>query len=124
MEIHLKVIHANDFVKVDTSGVMDHTASLNMLSWIVSNHPDGSDFLIDLRDSKPSPSSTVMDIINVVGFMLKNFTTFRKKIAILAQIERMKYPGFFEDYSRNRGLDVMLFDNFEEAISWLMRMYD
>ena len=121
MEVHLTIIHPKDFLIAKAGGILDKNASLSMLSKIVADHPDGEDLLFDLRDAQKFAAS-ILDVIEIVKYMLENRRTFSNRIAILGEREKAEHPGFFEDFAYNRGLNVKVFRDFEEAIMWVMRI--
>jgi hypothetical protein len=73
-----------------------------------------------MRDAEPATST--LDKVEVVQFMLRHQRAFSGCIAILGAPVKSHNGSFFEDFARNRGLDVRVFDSFEEALRWLMRM--
>lgn len=118
MEVHLQIIHPRDFLVARAGGVLDIDNSISMLSKIVADCPAGEDFLFDLREVDRF-ANTVMDVIEIVSYMLEHRKTFRHKIAILGKPD--KEQEFFENFASNRGLNVKVFVDFEQAIMWLLR---
>ena len=121
MGIHVQIINPRDFLFIKADGVLDKTASISMFSKIVVDHSEGEDLLIDLRNVDKFTNS-ILDITEVVTFMLENRRTFRYKIAVLYEPGAGTDPNFFEDYAYNRGLNLKIFRNFEQAITWLMKI--
>jgi hypothetical protein len=124
MPVRVQIIDSSEFVKVTADGLFDKKASLQMLEKVLQlNEPDGNDILVDLR--KVELSLSMLDLIDMVNFMLENRRSFLKKIAILGKEYALpEYPGFFETYSTNRGLNVKIFRDFEDAITWLFEKTD
>jgi hypothetical protein len=123
VNIHLQIIHPRDFLIAKANGVLDKDASISILTKIVEDHPEGEDFLIDLRNIEKFATS-IVDVIEIITYMIENRNVFRYKIAVLGDRNKAKQPEFVEDYAYNRGLDLKLFGDFEEALMWLMRIGD
>jgi len=120
MNIHFQIIHPRDFLIAKANGVLDKVASISVLAKIVEDHPEGEDLLIDLRKIEKFATS-MLDVIEIITYMIENRKVFRYKIAIVGNINRVKQPEFVENFAFNRGLNLKIFGDFEEAIMWLMR---
>lgn len=121
MDLNIRVIHSQDFLKVTATGKVDLEVSKQTVLKLASENsaPRQYDILIDLRQRTGRPSLT--DIAEVVNVMIEHRDSFRSKLAILT------HPGpgfddakFMELYAGNRGFRVGAFKDFEEAINWLM----
>jgi hypothetical protein len=121
MGIHLQIIHPKDFLVAKTNGILDREASFSLLSKIIADHPEGEDLLIDLRDVEKFVTS-ILDVTEIINYMLENIKVFRYKIAVLGDRGKARQPEFVEDYAYNRGLDLRIFCDFEAAILWLMKI--
>lgn len=125
MDLDIRIIQHNDFLKTTPSGEIDLKTSRQILLTLASlnNPPSKRDILLDLRDATDRLS--IADITILVKLMSDHWDSFRSKLAILTQ------PGpshelaeFMELYAGNRGFWVAAFDNFEAAILWLATTID
>ncbi len=122
MDLNIRIIHAQDFLIVTTSGEVDIEMSKKSLLRLASLNtaPRRYDILIDTR--RKTGSLTLTEISELVDMMVKQRDSFRSRLAILAS------PGvgfdqakFMELYANNRGFQVGAFTDFEESMNWLMR---
>lgn len=118
--VKLQIIKAGDFIKSTPTGDLDMEASTEGLAQIAVTGNDLLDYtvLIDLRDVKSSLSTA--DIYKLASELVNYGDTFRRKTAILVRADDdLKQATFFETVAQNRGLNVMVFTVFEDAMIWL-----
>jgi len=121
MNLNIRIVRSQDFLKVTPTGEIDFEASKKALLKLASENsaPRRHDIMIDIRQTYGH--LTLPEITEVVDVMIEHRDSFRSKLAILA------LPGlgfdhakFMELYASNRGFQVAAFKDFEEAINWLM----
>jgi hypothetical protein len=121
MDLNLRLIHARDFLKTSPGGELDLVTSRQVLLKFASENaaPRQYDILIDVRQTVGR--LTLTDITQLVDVMIERRESFRSKVAILTshghQFDNAK---FMELYAGNRGFQVGAFNDFEEAMNWLM----
>lgn len=118
MKLH--VIEAADFIKSTPAGELDLEASKAVLDRVCSAVKDLDEhlILIDLRKAK-SVLSTV-DVWYLAEELGKYGECFRRKTAILLREEgSADQARFFELTAQNRGHEVQVFVDFEQAVYWL-----
>jgi len=121
MDLNIRVIHSGDFLKVTTSGELDLEESKQvLLALATENSASGPyDILIDVRHAVSHLSFT--DVTELVDMMIERRDSFRSQLAILTRPESTLEIGkFMELYAGNRGFQVAVFKDFEEAMNWLM----
>jgi hypothetical protein len=125
MDLNLRLIHARDFLKTTPEGELDLATSKRLLLTLASESaaPRQFDILIDVRQS--TVRLTFMDITELVDMMIEQRESFRSKVAILNRPEStLELAKFMELYAGNRGFQVGAFNDFEEAMTWLMTSND
>jgi hypothetical protein len=121
MDLNLRLIHARDFLQTSPSSELDLVTSKQALLKLASENaaPRQYDILIDVRQA--IGRLTFTDITELVAVMIEQRESFRSKVAILTspghQFDNAK---FMELYAGNRGFQVGAFNDFEEAMNWLM----
>jgi len=126
MDLRIRVIRANEFIKTTATGQLDLSQSKEILLKLaaVNKPPARHDILLDVRGATGT-SMTLVDIAELVEVMLAHRESFREKLAILAsESAPLTRANFMKLYAHNRGLQVGAFKNFEEAITWLMQEKD
>jgi hypothetical protein len=121
MDLNLRLIHARDFLKTSPGGELDLVTSKQVLLKLASENaaPRQYDILIDVRQAVGR--LTLTDITQLVDVMIERRGSFRSKVAILtSQGRQFDNAKFMELYAGNRGFHVGAFDDFEEAMNWLM----
>lgn len=122
MDLQLRIIHANDFLRACPSGEldMDHAKRV-LLSLAAANRPPADrDILIDLR-SATAASLETQEILALVRTMVENLPSFQHKVALLLRPDAPGYrASLLEHLADSRGFNVEVFKDFEEAMTWLM----
>jgi hypothetical protein len=122
MDLNIRVIRANEFLKTTATGELDLQQSKEILLRLaaINAPPAKYDILLDVRPATGT-QMTLVDIAELVDVMLAHHQSFQKKLAILtSQDAPLTRANFMKLYAGNRGLQVGAFKNFEEAINWLM----
>jgi hypothetical protein len=121
MDLNLRLIRANEFLKTRPTGEYDLEMTKQLLLELAreNSSPIKYDILIDVRAA--TGNLTLIDITELVQVIIENRDSFRSKLVILTshgrQFDNAKFMAL---YAGNRGLQVGAFNEFEEAISWLM----
>jgi hypothetical protein len=121
MDLNLRLIRANDFLKTRPTGEYDLEMTKRLLLKIAQENssPIKYDILIDVRAA--TGNLTVFDITELVQVMIENRDSFRSRLVILTSLGRQFDNAMFMAlYAGNRGFQVGAFNEFEEAINWLM----
>ncbi|MBW1783110.1 MAG: hypothetical protein JRL30_20500 [Deltaproteobacteria bacterium] len=125
MPAKVKIVRARDFLQTTPEGDIDLAASLQMLTEVASaRHPPANyDVLLDLRRAQWRLSTT--DVFEFAKELSAQGDLRTSKIAFLF------LPGadfddaaFLETCSKNRGMNVDIFSNFEDAIQWFFSTED
>ena len=126
MDLRIRVIRANEFLKTTATGQLDLSQSKEILLRLaaVNKPPARHDILLDIRGATGT-TMTLVDVAELVEVMLAHRESFRQKLAILAsESAPLTRANFMKLYAHNRGLEVGAFKSFEEAINWLMQGED
>lgn len=125
MKAEIKFVRTKDFLKTTATGELNLQESLNVLRQIAElNQPDDlHDMLIDVRETTSVLS--LSDIYELVAEVGRNRQSFRKKIGILIGPKHdIDKARFLQMTAENRGYRVNIFEDFEEAVKWLMEGQD
>lgn len=119
MPTNLKIIKANEFVRMTAEGIVDLEESKKALTDVASAAKPLTNFeiLLDVRNARVVLST--LDIWYLAAELAKLGTTFRHKTAVLAPLEDFDEAEFFALCAQNQGFNVRGFSSFEEAVSWL-----
>jgi hypothetical protein len=117
-----KAFPLKDLLVMTTSGAIDLAASKAALG-ILATDPDykaNYELLLDLRDSKCELS--LSDVFEIATFMARLDPALppHKKIGVLVSGQTaFDHARFLELCSRNRGIEVSAFEDYEKAGEWL-----
>ena len=122
MPMNLQIIHARDFVRTTSTGQLDWEKSKELFAATakVAARLEKCEILLDLRQVE---SSTLTDtqVWHLVQLLYDYDPVFREKTALLIPPDA---PGdrarFFQLCAINRGFHVKVFNDFEQAVNWLM----
>ncbi|GAK53032.1 hypothetical protein U14_04291 [Candidatus Moduliflexus flocculans] len=119
MPYHVTIIHAREFMQVTAEGTLNYEETKRQLLQCASLAISQSDsgVLIDTRAAHSVLSET--NLWYLAAEFGKQLSLAGFKIAVLCPRERFDHAKFLELCSQNRGLNVMAFTSFEEAITWL-----
>jgi hypothetical protein len=121
MDLNIRLIHSRDFIRTTPEGDLDLAMSKEIiLRLAVENaRPGQYDILIDIRGTTKRLSH--FDVANLVQVMIDHRESFRSRLAILIEPgERFDDAKFMELYAGNRGFQIGAFNDFEEAMGWLV----
>ena len=119
MPTQLHIVKARDFIRLNTSGVIDFERSRKALAQIAEAlSPCGVDHaIIDIRGTETGLSITE---IYKLATAFRDFGTHKAdRVAILTRHSRLDRADFFASLASNPGLVVGAFDSYEEAVEWL-----
>lgn len=118
MPTNIKIIHTQDFIRAKPDGVLDLTASRNLLKDLVTESETAGKYhvLVDTRGADVRLSTT--DIFNL-GVAVAAASA-RDKVALLVPPGEQVNASFLETVSYNRGANLRAFTDFETAITWLI----
>ena len=115
----IKLIRSVEYLNISPEGDIDLEKSKQLLAELAKakRPPADYDIILDFRRAQVKLSTT--DIWYLAAELVKYENTFRDKVAVLI------LPGldfdkaeFFELCSKNRGYNVDVFTNYEDAIQW------
>jgi len=121
MDLNLRLIHVEDFIRTTPDGEIDLKKSKELLLRLALENaePNQYDLLIDVRQQTGHLS--LSDIAELVGVMIEHRDSFQSKLAILARPGlEFDHAKFMELYAGNRGFLVGAFRDYEEAMNWLV----
>lgn len=120
MPINLRIIRVHEFIKVAADGQLDLEGSKELLLEIASvsrAHLVHHEIIIDTRKMESKLSTTDLWYLSAeLGNLRKDFSG---KTAVLCPLEDFDSAVFFVLCAKNRGLQVMAFTSYEEAVEWL-----
>jgi len=119
MPAKIKIIHAQDFLKVTPAGELDFEESKRILMEIASVvvPQDDYDLIIDTR--KAHSVLSPLNLWQLAKEISKFGEKFRRKTAVICPRERFDRAKFLELCSFNRGYEIHAFMVYEDAIDWL-----
>ena len=120
MPVNIKVIDPKEFIKTTVTGVFDLAASKQALVDIASliKQPGEYEVLIDTRAADVELSITNLFQIGVA--LADHPLLSRSKIGLLAPMSEVDNARFLETVAITRGVRIKAFNNFEDAITWLV----
>jgi hypothetical protein len=120
MPTDIRIIHAHDFIKATPEGHLDLEESKKLLMEIASASAPLLDYEIILDTRKAQTEMSITDLWHLAAELSNLRKAFSRKTAVLCPLERFKYAEFLAVCAQNRGLQVMAFTSFEDAIEWLV----
>ena len=120
MTANVRVIQARDFIRATPEGVADLKAAENLLAELArhANSLEEFDVLVDTRHV--SGSLTAAQLWFLAEQLARYHGSFAHKTAILCPVERFDHAQFFALCAEHRGFNIMAFDNYEDAMEWLL----
>jgi hypothetical protein len=111
MSHNVRVIQARDFVRATPEGVADLKTAENLLAELARHAAGIEDFdvLVDTRRVSGSLSAAQL------WFLSEHLARYHDNFA-----ERFDHAQFFALCAENRGFNIMAFDNYEDAMEWLL----
>ena len=119
MPYHVTIIHVREFLKMSAEGTLDYEETRRQLlqfADIAGSHPD-SGVLIDTR--KAHSTLSVTNLWYLAAEFGQQLSVIGRKIAVLCPPNRFETAKFLELCGQNRGLNILAFTSFEEAMDWL-----
>ena len=122
MDVQLRVIRSADFLCTSHAGQLDLDRSKEILLAVaVANRPPNDrDILIDLRAAR-GEGIEMAKVIELVKVMVDHLASFQRKLALLIPKD---HPGersrLMKQQATERGFKMDVFNDFEEAMNWLM----
>jgi hypothetical protein len=120
MPYHVTIIPAHEFIKATAEGALDYEETrrqLLQLAAIADSHTD-SGVMIDTR--KAHSTLSVTNLWSLAAEFCQHLSAIGRKIAVLCPPDRFDQATFLELCSQKRGLNVLAFTSFEEALDWLL----
>jgi hypothetical protein len=113
------VNHDDCFIKIIVIGALNLDVSRKVLSELaaLAGLPVEYEILADLRESKNVMSFT--EIYHLVASFENSGISRSKRIAILSAMENLKKGKFLETCSRNRGYQLSVFTEYEQAYKFV-----
>lgn len=121
IDLHFHHIEADRLVRVDASGRVDLAASLKMAREIAAFHDSGATHLPVLLDARSLQGRlTIVDIVELVKTLVADSARYKRKLALLVRDDdQQERARFLHLYSRNRGIPIDAFTDYEAAVKWL-----
>ena len=119
MATKIKLIRSVEYLHTSVDGQIDFKKSVQVLATLAKakRPPADYDVILDMRRSQVKLLTT--DIWYLAKVLTKHDNMYRDKIAILILPGMdFKKAEFFELCSKNRGLKVDIFTNYEDVIQW------
>jgi hypothetical protein len=122
MDVQLRVIRSTDFLTSSHAGELDLERSKQILMALAAANkpPNDRDVLVDLR-AACGDRIEMSKVIELVKVMIENLASFQNKLALLIPKE---HPGersrLMKQQANARGFNMDVFDDYEEAMTWLM----
>jgi len=120
MPTNIRIIHAHDFIKASPEGHLDLEKSKKLLMEIASASAPLVDYEIIIDTRKAQTEMSITDLWYLAAELGNLRKAFSRKTAVLCPLERFRYAEFLAVCAQNRGLRVMAFTSFEDAIEWLI----
>ena len=120
MEWNIVVNEEHQYIEVVTRGIADTDSSLNMAKAILNETKTRRirKILIDHRNLEHVIGSTI-EIYERPKLLKESGAAPGVKIALLVKPEHWRHFRFFETVCVNQGILVSIFQDKEEAMSWL-----
>jgi hypothetical protein len=125
MPTKMKIIRGTDFLQTTPEGDLDLKTSMQMLQEVAAVRRPPADFhiLLDLRRVQWRLGTS--DIYRLAESLATHSDLHTSKIAVLALPgAEFDHAQFLEICSKNRGMNVDAFTNFEDAIHWFFTEED
>ena len=122
MDVQLRVFRSTDLIASSHAGELDLERSKAILLAIAAANrpPNDRDILIDLRAAR-GEGIEMSKVIELVKVMVDHLPSFQRKLALLIPKD---HPGersrLMKQYANERGFNMDVFNDFEEAMTWLM----
>jgi len=119
MSTYIRIIPAHEFIKAVPEGELDFEKSKELLAKIVSVSAPAFDHKIIVDTRKAHTKFTITDLWYLAAELSKAGRHLSRKMAVVCPLEGFDYAGFLALCAQNRGVPVMAFTSFGDAIEWL-----
>ena len=106
------------FARITGAGVVEEVARHFELLAKQCNHTNKNKLLIDCTEV---PAGIPLIDIYHLGERSLVFVQFKCKVAVFCKPEHYDSKSFLETTARNRGVDLCVFTNIEDAEEWLLK---
>lgn len=120
MVTNIKIIPANDLIKVMAEGELDFEGSKRLFKEIALAGAPLADYQVLLDVRKAQSRLSVADLWYLAVELRDLLKPFSQKMALLCQLEPCDQAEFFTLCAKNRGFNLRAFTSFEDAIEWLI----
>jgi hypothetical protein len=120
MATNIRIIRAHDFIRATPEGQLDLEKSKKLLMEIATASAPLVDYEIIVDTRKAQVEMSVGALWHLAAELSNLRKVFSRKTAVLCPLERFDEAEFFALCAQNRGLQVMAFTSFEDAIEWLI----
>jgi len=120
MPVNIKIIHTKDFVKTTTTGVLDFEASQQAIVEIAARIRQPGEFNVLVDNRQAESLLSIGDLYELGKALAGHRALVRSRVALLVPPQELRQALFFEDVAANRGVNIKVFADFEQAITWLM----
>jgi hypothetical protein len=124
MPTKLIIIHAKDFITATAEGTLAFEESKKALVHVARAAGPLTDYEILLDTRKVQSRLSTTELWYLAAELATLGAAFRHKTAVLCPLERFDDAEFFALCAQNRGLQVLGFTSFEDAMSWLTERTD
>ena len=121
ISLHFHHIEAERLIRVDASGRVDLAATLKMAHDISAfRDGDGAQLPVLLDAHSLQGRLTIVDIVELVKTLTADAARYKRKLALLVRNDdQQERARFLHLYSRNRGIPIDAFTDYETAVKWL-----
>lgn len=120
MPTNIKIVHTQDFIRVQPDGTLDLPASRSLLRGLVTEFGTAGEYYVLIDTRRADAQLSAAQIFEIAHSVAAEPAFARRKVCLLVPKKDDLDAAFFETVSRNRGADVRAFTDFEPAISWLV----
>ena len=120
MATNVRVIRSADFIRATPEGRADIEGAEKLIAQLAaaSASLDKFHMLIDTR--RVSGMLSASELWSLSEKLVRYERTFARRTAILCPRERFDHARFFALCADNRGYNITAFDNYEDAMEWLI----
>ena len=120
MTIDVRLIEPRDFIRTTANGELDLNVSKELMRRTAQEMKSTTIRRI-LLDSRQAVASWTASALYEIAVVFTEDPAFRNtRVAILTRHERIDNARFMALVANSRGAQMMAFDDFEDAIDWLV----
>jgi len=121
MTATIRIIHAQDFMKVTPAGWLDRAQSMKLLLEVASDAAELTRFHVILDTREAQSGLSEIDLWFLASELSKHFRDRSQstRVAVLCNKERFNQAEFFALCANNEGFNISAFTSFEDAHEWL-----